>query len=40
MTGMDEEGEGDALNMRALIEDELADAGMEQEEELDQNFID
>ena len=40
MTGMDEEGEGEALNMRAIIEDELADAGMEQEEELDQNFID
>ena len=40
MTGMDEEGEGDALDIRAIIEDELADAGMEQEEQLDQNFID
>ena len=41
MDGMDleEEDEEEPFNMRAIIEEELADAGMEQEEDLDQNFI-
>ena len=41
MNEMDQEGEEDeAFNMRTVIEEELADAGMEHETELDQNFID
>ena len=41
MDGMDqeEEDEEEPFNMRVIIEEELADAGMEQEEDLDQNFI-